>query len=401
MSNQNKQHELRKIVKELEKHEGRGTQLVSVYIPPHKPISTVISHISNEYGEANNIKQKQTRKNVQSALSSIKSRLKYYDETPDNGMAIFSGVIDRESRETETIVIDSLPEEIQSYRYHCDNTFLTEPLQKMIKTGKTFALLVLDRKRAQIGKLVGSKVIQVDSLESQVPGKHSAGGQSQKRFERVIEEKTENFYKKVSERFNSEFIEERYDIEGVLIGGPSPTKEEFLNSGGLHHKLKEKIIGVFDVGDTTERGLYELIERSSNKIKESKISNQREIMNKFFKNLKSSNKTATYGLSEVLDALQIGAASHLLISDSIATKTVTVGECHNGHLNISYNELNECHKCSSSITKTEKNTLKNIFESLSEKRGSNITYISDGFEKGKQLKDVFGGIGALMRFEVV
>ncbi|HDN68315.1 MAG TPA: peptide chain release factor 1, partial [Methanomicrobia archaeon] len=75
--NKIKRYEFRKVLEELRQKAGRGTELVSVYIPPDKQISDVTSHLREEYGQAKNIKSKSTRTNVQSSLDSILSKLKY------------------------------------------------------------------------------------------------------------------------------------------------------------------------------------------------------------------------------------------------------------------------------------------------------------------------------------
>ena len=58
-------YEVKKTLKELENKKGRGTELVSVYIPPEKQISDVAKHMRDELGQSSNIKSKQTKKNVQ------------------------------------------------------------------------------------------------------------------------------------------------------------------------------------------------------------------------------------------------------------------------------------------------------------------------------------------------
>ena len=64
-------YEVKKTLKELEDKKGRGTELVSVYIPPEKQISDVAKQMRDELGQSANIKSKQTRKNVQSAIEVI------------------------------------------------------------------------------------------------------------------------------------------------------------------------------------------------------------------------------------------------------------------------------------------------------------------------------------------
>mgnify|MGYP003305591924 CR=1 FL=1 len=53
-------YEFKKTLKELANKRGRGTELVSVYIPPTKQLSDVGKHMRDEMGQSANIKSKQT-----------------------------------------------------------------------------------------------------------------------------------------------------------------------------------------------------------------------------------------------------------------------------------------------------------------------------------------------------
>ena len=67
-------YQLKKFIKELEKHKGRHTELVSVYIPQGYDIIKIINHLEQEKGTATNIKSAATRKNffVQKAIRGIR-----------------------------------------------------------------------------------------------------------------------------------------------------------------------------------------------------------------------------------------------------------------------------------------------------------------------------------------
>jgi peptide chain release factor subunit 1 len=60
-----------------------------------------------------------------------------------------------------------------------------------------------------------------------VPGKHHAGGQSARRFERLREMTLNDFYKRVAEKANELFLQYP-EIKGVIVAGPGPTKDIFL-----------------------------------------------------------------------------------------------------------------------------------------------------------------------------
>ncbi|NMA10505.1 MAG: peptide chain release factor 1, partial [Methanomicrobiales archaeon] len=93
MDTARKRYEFKKMLEKLAEKEGSGTELITLYIPPDKQIYDVTAQLRDEFGQCANIKSKQTRTNVQSAISSILSRLKYYKRPPEHGMAVFCGTI--------------------------------------------------------------------------------------------------------------------------------------------------------------------------------------------------------------------------------------------------------------------------------------------------------------------
>jgi len=75
-------------------------------------------------------------------------------------------------------------------------------------------------------------------VDSRVPRKHGRGGQSQRRFERLIEIAAHEYFKKIGEMASEVFLNQE-DLRGVIVGGPGPTKEYFLNEGYLHHEIQK------------------------------------------------------------------------------------------------------------------------------------------------------------------
>ena len=59
---------LKRNLQRLSAREGRGTELVSLYVPYGRQISEVVAMLNNEYGTATNIKSNTTRKNVHDAV---------------------------------------------------------------------------------------------------------------------------------------------------------------------------------------------------------------------------------------------------------------------------------------------------------------------------------------------
>ena len=398
-------YEFRKVIEELKEYRGSGTQLVTIYVPEDRLISDVVKHVTQEHSEASNIKSKDTRTNVQDALKSIKDRLKYYDtKPPENGMVLFSGAVDSGGGRTEMItrVLESPPQSVESFRYHCDSEFLTEPLEGMLADKGLFGLIVLDRREANVGWLRGKRVEPVKSASSLVPGKQRKGGQSAQRFARLRLEAIDNFYQEVAEMANELFVPERHDMDGILVGGPSPTKDEFLDGDYLHHELQDLVLGKFDVSYTDESGLYDLVDAADEVLAEHEILRDKEVMEEFFEELHDGD-CATYGFGPTRENLIMGSVDRLLISEDLRKDVVTF-ECSNGHEEHEFIDRGEtvpthtCSRCGETVEDGEREDAIDHLMEIADQRGTETVFVSTDFEKGEQLLTAFGGVAGLLRY---
>jgi peptide subunit release factor 1 (eRF1)/intein/homing endonuclease len=115
-------YRIRKLLSDLSNKTGRGTELVTLYLPPKKPIHEAIAALREESGTASNIKSDTTRTHVQNALTKTMQRLRLYKQTPENGLVIFCGAIPGPGGPgNETIelfeVIPNKP--VTTYLYRC------------------------------------------------------------------------------------------------------------------------------------------------------------------------------------------------------------------------------------------------------------------------------------------
>ncbi|RAW45404.1 peptide chain release factor 1 [Halorubrum sp. 48-1-W] len=404
-SEDRRKYEFRKVIEELTDFEGSGTQLVTIYIPEDKQISDVVAHVTQEHSEASNIKSKQTRTNVQDALTSIKDRLRYYDTfPPENGMVIFSGAVDSGGGRTEMVTrtLESPPQPVESFRYHCDSAFLTDPLEHMLADSGLFGLIVLDRREANVGWLKGKRVEPVKSASSLVPGKQRKGGQSAQRFARLRLEAIDNFYQEVAGMADELFVPKRHELDGILVGGPSPTKDEFLDGDYLHHELQDKVLGKFDVAYTDESGLKDLVDAASEVLSDQEIVEDKRHMETFFENL-NTGEEATYGFEQTRRNLIMGSVDRLLISEDLRSDVV-IYECPNGHEEFEVVDArhstpaHECSECGEDADVREREDVIEHLMAIAEQRGTETKFISTDFEKGEQLLDAFGGIAGILRY---
>ena len=396
-------YEFRKVIEELKDYRGSGTQLVTIYVPPDRLTSDVVAHVTQEHSEASNIKSKQTRTNVQDALKSIKDRLKYYDtKPPENGMVLFSGAIDTGGGRSDMItrVLESPPQPIQSFRYHCDSEFLTEPLEEMLADKGLFGLIVLDRREANVGWLRGKRVDPVKSATSLVPGKQRKGGQSAQRFARLRLEAIDNFYQEVAGMANDLFVAERHELDGILVGGPSPTKDEFLDGDYLHHELQDQVLGKFDVAYTDESGLHDLVDAATEVLAEHEILQDKQVMEEFFEELHDGDR-ATYGFEQTRENLMMGAVDRLLISEDLR-KDVVVYDCPGGRTEYDFIDTTaeqSSFDCPDGTTvEGEREDAIDHLIQLADQRGSETIFVSTDFEKGEQLLNAFGGVAGILRY---
>ncbi|HEY3362681.1 MAG TPA: peptide chain release factor aRF-1, partial [Methanosarcina sp.] len=246
----------KKKLETLRNKSGKSTELISLYIPSDKQISDVTNHLREEHEQASNIKSKLTSNNVQGALDSLLAKLRSLNRIPENGIVYFAGTIgigaNRTGMITEVLIP---PEPVVDYIYHCDSVFYLEPLEEMLRECSTYGLILLDLREATIGMLVGRQTEVIKHLHSTVPGKQRKGGQSAHRFEQLRRIAIHDFYKRIGDAASEAFLDlEPDELKGILIGGHSPTKEEFNEGEFLHYELQKKVLGLFDTEYTDESG---------------------------------------------------------------------------------------------------------------------------------------------------
>ncbi len=168
---------LRKFIRELKQYRARHTELISVYIPADYDMNKIMQHLFDEQGTASNIKDKTTRKNVQDALEKMMRHLKIYSQTPEHGLAVFSGNISSyEGKQDIKVWSIEPPVPVGIRLYRCDQTFVLDHLESIVVSNEIYGLIVLDNREAAVGFLKGKTIQAVREFTSAVPGKVKVGG---------------------------------------------------------------------------------------------------------------------------------------------------------------------------------------------------------------------------------
>jgi len=185
---------------------------------------------------------------------------------------------------------------------------------------------------------------------------------SSQRFHRITEGLTRDFYKRIADEMKNIFYENK-KLKGILIGGPIPTKDEFIDNEYLPTQLREKIIGRIDIGGSDESGVKELVEKSQDILVNQEIVYEKKLMERFFETLGAKPDFVVYKETDVKKALEYGAAEVLFLSKD----------------------------CGKELAKELK--------TIANEKGTKVEIISTETEEGKQFFSL-SGIGALLRYKL-
>jgi hypothetical protein len=186
---------------------------------------------------------------------------------------------------------------------------------------------------------------------------------SSQRFHRITEGLAKDFFRRVAEAMKDHLFH-LDKLKGILVGGPIPTKEEFLEEGQLVTKLKEKVIAIKDIGYVDEHGLELLVEESQEDISEQELVAEKKIVEEFMETLGKSHGLSVYGLEKINKALERGAVKKLLITKHLPKEEI------------------------------------DPLEKAAERTGSEVILISTEHTDGEQFFNLTKGVGAMLRFPI-
>ncbi len=334
--------------------------LLSRTVPPDGSIGEARQPIETDYAEATQLDDRSFPKPLVEALEEAKRSLNEYDELPENGLAIYAGVVDVDLR---TAVFDDLPVPVGAQTYEHANEFDLEPLEELTEQSSNYGLLVVERGGGALGRLEDGTFEVIDTFESNVPGKSSAGGQSAERFERDRERKKREFFDEVTKRAERAFLGDNA-VEGVVLGGTTGTIEEFQAEATLDHRLEDRILDEFAVEYATEQGIRQLAEKAEETLTERDRQAARDALESFFDEIRTDGDSVAYGIDEVDDALEYDAVETLLLSTAVDGQRLQT------------------------------------FGDRAVDQGGETVVVPNDFPDGERFVEAFDGVGALLRFPI-
>ncbi len=411
-----KKYKITKMLNDLSKITGHGTELVTVYIPPRRQIYDIVSQLRNEAGTATNIKSDLTRTHVQDALSKTIEQLKLYKETPDNGLVIFCGAIPTgKGIGTEKVELYTItpPKPVQINLYRCDDHFWIDHIKEMLKDDKVIGIIAIDTQETGLGILTGDRWQAIESLTSGVAGKHRQGGQSARRFERLRDNELNEYYHRVADHAQKIFIDQ-FAVKGLIVGGPGPTKDNFVKEEYLDYRLQNNIISTLDTSYTGDEGIREIIDKINDQgiMSEFRLMEEKKLVKKFMSEVHSGKGLGIYGLQDVVNNLKSGITDLIIVTDDIDIVRLEIicKKCNNIIEKITDKEhiietkqnliSKPCPNCSSMDYLIKEKDIIDYLEELSALSGCRLEIISSKTEEGNQLQSL-GKIGALLRFKPI
>ena len=352
---------LRRKVEQLKAYKGRHSSFTTIYVPPTKNLLDVISFVKTELDGADNIKSKQNRKNVSDNLNAILGELTKVKKLPENGIAFFFGIEESggTGQEIREIVVPFTP--ISQFIYTCGREFVTEELENITRPKSLVVIVLIEGGKVTVGYLRGKHMELIRDEDFFIIGKTRAGGQSAKRYMRLREEKMMEFFKFVGRLLNKLLLDDLENVDAIVLGGNTIRCQEFLEKGDLDYRLREKVAEtIISVSIIDETGLYQAMKEASRILRETEIYAERQAWDAFMEDLMKGLNTVTYGKNEVMEALQAGRVSTLLITEELADQMDSI-----------YDEVTEF--------------------------GTVLLVFSNQTESGAQLKG-FGGLAARLRW---
>ena len=408
-----KLYKIRKTLEELSQKSGRGTELITVYIPKGRQLHEIISTLQQEQGTADNIKSDLTRTHVVDSLGKVVQRLKLYKKTPEKGLVMFCGALPPEAGGplgSEVVKIWEIdpPKDLKQYLYRCDDHFHVDILKDMLKDDNLIGFLAIDAKDAGWGLLYGDKIEVLSQTGSGVAGKHRQGGQSAKRFQKLREMELSYFYNRVAET-TREFFIDIYQIKGLIISGPGPTKEDFINGNYLEYRLQDMIINTIDASYAGAEGIREAFAKSSEILGDFRMVEEKKLVEDLFREINSHSGKGSYGLQEIIEYLKNNVVKTLIITDNTNLHRVEAKCKRCQHIQEEIVERpqvipkkteytnNPCPSCKAMEVNANEQDIVDYLELLAAKTGTQLEVISGSAEHGNMLASL-GKAGAILRY---
>lgn len=321
--------DLRDRIEEVSNATASGQHLITLTVPPDESIDAVRERVEERHAESEYIDSDETTERVTDALERTRRVLDDYEETPENGLAVYAGVLDAETVE---YTFDDLPSAVAESTYERANEFRTDPLDVAAESeASTYGLLVVEHGEAILGTFEDGEVEMAATFESERAADNPTSGALGDR-----EQVHRDFFERVARETAVELLDENPDeerraeanpgesdidpVDGLFVGGSSVTATEFLDGDYLDHRLQDRVVtDAFEIGDASEEGLRQLAEKASDHLDAARREDVRDRLDDLFSELDDGDE-AVAGRDAVDEALEYEAVETTLAVESLSAE---------------------------------------------------------------------------------
>lgn len=135
------------------------------------------------------------------------------------------------------------------------------PLRTLLSREYMLGVVLLRLGRFAVGVFQGEALLSSKTDTRYVKGRHSAGGQSQKRFERIREKQVQEIFDKTCTVVREKFTPYEDRLDYILLGGERFTLQGFLKSCDYLSRLSPRILGrTLNIREPKHEALERVIE---------------------------------------------------------------------------------------------------------------------------------------------
>ena len=381
--------------------------MVTILIPPHDQVYRMRQKLTDELGTASNIKNRVNRQSVEAAITSSIQKLSQYNTTPPNGLCLFCGtIIDSDGKEKKLLMDFEPIRPLHHSLYICDRRFHVDSLYDLLETNEKFGFIIMDGQGCLYGMVAGDSKQILHRFSVDLPKKHSKGGQSSIRFARLRVEARHNYVRKVAETATQVFIDPQTAepiVTGLILSGAADFKVQLSQSDILDPRLKNIILGIYDICYGGEDGFNQTIKMAADLMKDVRLVREQELLNKLFEMI-STNGPCSFGVKETMMAWDAGAIDTLILWDELKEYRCTLKDSEGNEVVQYFSEAqlekNEHLQNSSHEELVEKVLLTEWMAENHKSRGVKLEFVTNKSAEGAQFVKGLGGVGALLRYQL-
>ncbi|HBY95643.1 MAG: Vms1/Ankzf1 family peptidyl-tRNA hydrolase [Ardenticatenaceae bacterium] len=277
-----------------------------------------------------------------------------------------------------------LPYEVPTALYLEEQPVL-RPLFRLLQRFDRYLAILVDQHRARLFMVTPDGAEEVAVTEQEFPiGEHDQGGWAQGRFERHREHHVHRHYKAANDLAFEIFRHRGYN--GVVLLGTEETTSALREE--LHPYLQKLVLASepmsLDASASTVGRRVMEIARGARRER------QRQMLDDFEAEIKSSGALAVEGLEETLRATQQGQLLTLLLQEDLKVEGGRCSQCDA----LTIETQGDCPYCGGTIVRLD-DVVESLVSRAYQQDAEVIFLATDG---GASRLKPYGGIGATLRF---